>query len=224
MRQNQGKTSAEDLIGSILNGLWTALGQIVFPTLSFVEGAPSFLWKIIGGALRGLSNGLKNGNLIEALTGLLGGLARNVTRGFQKILTRAIAKFLQGKRNAMSIETVFKLSMQNLGSNPKLNAKIVEFVRKALNLGFAKQDAENVGRSKISANINDVGNLLKFLLQFILASVSNELLQTSGLVEGLLKGLSDDKGGSLEKAFNGLAKGTLLGSEKFLNGTLSLAK
>lgn len=115
LHQIRAKTSGEGLIGSILNSLRTVLGQILFPTFYFVDGAPSFLGEIFGGALKGLLNGLSNGNLIDALTGLLGGVARGVTTGFQKILAKAIANFLKGKRNAMNIDfcKLFVLQLTN---------------------------------------------------------------------------------------------------------------
>lgn len=120
-----------------------------------------------------------------------------------------------------------------IGSDPEKNALIANHISEALKIALAKRDAQNVGRSDVGADENNIKDLIKFLQNFVAGFV--EFASTPfgsalrGLIGGLSKGLSQDglNGGvtdGIKGAANGLATGAIEGNDDFLNKALILSK
>lgn len=95
--QQQAKNVGKNDIEAALNDLSIIPKAYVGSTLAGAQNTIPILKDIIGGALKGGSKGLKEGNLINALIGTLGGASSGATTGLQQGFATAIVKYWQGK-------------------------------------------------------------------------------------------------------------------------------
>lgn len=86
------------LIGSIGNGLGVVVNQLTTPILTGVSMALPSLNYFIHGTLDGFLKDLKNGNLVDALTDLLGGFSSSSITILTAFIAKGLANSLKGKQ------------------------------------------------------------------------------------------------------------------------------
>lgn len=116
-----------------------------------------------------------------------------------------------------------------IGSDQEQTDKIHENIEKALDFGKAKRNAENAGRTNIAANLSNVGDLLKFLLNTVSGITQGQFIQLgsllNGLIDNLSNGIQDDdlvKGlvGGVKRAFDDYSDGIDEGYLNYVKGFL----
>lgn len=97
------ENSDQNLIGSVVNGLGTFLKTLVVSPLTGVLNIIPFLNDTIAGALDGGSKGLKNGQLLNGVFGILGGVGDGATKAFKRTTAKIGNNVLKGERNRLNI-------------------------------------------------------------------------------------------------------------------------
>lgn len=188
---------------------------MVAPALTGVLGVvPLLKDTITTGAFEGESNGV---------LGILGGLVSGVTTGFQYISAEAAIKAVKGERNKFNnitfIDVLLILMDQmtwilnypciKIGSDPEQNEIITTDIMDAFKLALAKRDAKDGDDDgDFDAVLNDVNDLLNFVLRYYLGLVGKYVLPSlgsalHGLVDGLTNGIHEHGliGGALDGVY-----------------------
>lgn len=95
--QREAKNSGQSFITSTLNDLVIFLRTTSDPSLIGAADTLPFLEVVITGALKGAKNGYRHGNLVDAVIGIIGGLASGGTTGFQSTGAKIGYETLKGE-------------------------------------------------------------------------------------------------------------------------------